>query len=839
MEIGDKYSGSIVGLRHTSRGIGRGLVGADAHAASSVDELLQAAEDESVLLQPVLCADGALRREAVRDPLSAARGVMQMGQMASMLRDHWRCESYSRAIQACISEFHRTRCRPPRVLDIGAGTGLLSLLAASHGAACVVGVEQWAPMCNVAQSVLAQNFKRLPKDTSVSLFPVHSTELRVDSAGSGPAPSTTVSQPFDIIVSEIVDSALLGEGMIPALLHSYSELCSSDSADTEPMCVPRSATVFAQLVHCPLASLWHCTDGLAVRQGADFGSVLLGRTDWSPHCDAAPVAVPVHLAAVPGLRPVTGVFEASTFDFTQAGLKGFNPDTTSTVSVAAAADAPPEGANAIVFWWNLELWPGVSYSTAPGAYKLQGWQDHWVQCMLPLPRPVRPSTGELFTVVMSMPGGTRISFDVAQGGATVWQSKLAHKKAIRSGAVAAPGASDPPPLYLEPQPCTCGLHTITTPDRRWMLRDSSNWVGPLRSGIDDALARAIRSASMMKTQSLIVLCLGDASLCAVLTSSSPAWATLCGDQAAAPSPLLVAVDTTLQGTVHTRALLDQLAAQYEAGHPAPEHSVYSWDSSTPLAPAVSEAIAEALELVTDAAVPLVERQSPRLIDALLIEPFFTHMQHRPLWCAFAAYLRCSAVAPLLSQDCEVLPSSATVWAQAIQLHDLHRNYGPVGSPCGFDHAPFDAAQAGYERHVFSYPLWQYAHTLIGTAQPVVGFDYALCVKDSCGGSPAMLPRGTARVPARDTAGSGIANAVVLFVSYSMAPRQRADLLTPTRSDAESVASASTWLPGGEPCAWRQDVVFLPHDPFAEGAYVDVSVSFAEEGRPVVKVQVSS
>ena len=47
-----------------------------------------------------------------------------------MLMDDDRNAAYRRAIVACIQQFARERGRQPRVLDLGAGTGLLTRYAA-------------------------------------------------------------------------------------------------------------------------------------------------------------------------------------------------------------------------------------------------------------------------------------------------------------------------------------------------------------------------------------------------------------------------------------------------------------------------------------------------------------------------------------------------------------------------------------------------------------------------------------------------------------------------------------------------------------------------------------
>lgn len=68
-----------------------------------------------------------------------------------MLNDHVRNAAYHAAIDRAV------KCGYNRVLDIGAGTGLLSMFAASSGATEVYACEQLDVMCNIARDVIADN----------------------------------------------------------------------------------------------------------------------------------------------------------------------------------------------------------------------------------------------------------------------------------------------------------------------------------------------------------------------------------------------------------------------------------------------------------------------------------------------------------------------------------------------------------------------------------------------------------------------------------------------------------------------------------------------------------
>ena len=59
---------------------------------------------------------------------------------ADMLHDYERNRKYYAAIKCAVSEMHN-RGRKARVLDIGTGSGLLSMMAATAGADVITAIE--------------------------------------------------------------------------------------------------------------------------------------------------------------------------------------------------------------------------------------------------------------------------------------------------------------------------------------------------------------------------------------------------------------------------------------------------------------------------------------------------------------------------------------------------------------------------------------------------------------------------------------------------------------------------------------------------------------------------
>ena len=187
--------------------------------------------------------------------------TISMSQMTSMLHDVDRCRIYEKAISICLTHFVLRHDRLPVVLDIGTGTGLLAMFCARYGAEMTIGCEMFDEMALIAEEVIASNHLE--------------EKIRIVSAKSSDI--ETGSFTADILVSELLDSALLGESCLYSHGDAIRRLikpqehnicreqaqssCSSqleNSSDydgskvvIEPMqnrCIPHSAEVYACLI---------------------------------------------------------------------------------------------------------------------------------------------------------------------------------------------------------------------------------------------------------------------------------------------------------------------------------------------------------------------------------------------------------------------------------------------------------------------------------------------------------------------------------------------------------------------------------------------------------------
>ncbi|KAI7987436.1 Protein arginine N-methyltransferase 1.6 [Camellia lanceoleosa] len=149
-----------------------------------------------------------------------------------MLNDSPRNKAFREAIDKTVT-------KPCHVLDIGAGTGLLSMMAAramdsgksttcSGSEGMVTACESYLLMVKLMRKVLHLN----GMERKVRVINKRSDELEV---------GVDVTSRADVLVSEILDSELLGDGLIPTLQNAHDKLLVQN-----PQTVPTEQLLMAR-----------------------------------------------------------------------------------------------------------------------------------------------------------------------------------------------------------------------------------------------------------------------------------------------------------------------------------------------------------------------------------------------------------------------------------------------------------------------------------------------------------------------------------------------------------------------------------------------------------------
>ncbi|XP_070254799.1 protein arginine N-methyltransferase 7 isoform X2 [Myotis yumanensis] len=288
---------------------------------------------------------------------------------ADMLHDKDRNIKYYQGIQAAVSRV-KDRGQKALVLDIGTGTGLLSMMAVTAGADFCYAIEVFKPMADAAVKIVEKN----GFSDKIKVINKHSTEVTVGPDGDMPCRA-------NILITELFDTELIGEGALPSYEHAHRHLMKEDCE-----AVPHRATIYAQLVES--RRMWSWNKLFPVRVQTSLGEQVIVPPSELERCPGAPSVYDIQLNQV------------SPTDFTVLSdvLPMFSVDFSKQVSSSAACygrqfEPLASGqAQVVLSWWDIEMDPEgkIKCTMAPfwahtDPQELQ-WRDHWMQCVYFLPQ---------------------------------------------------------------------------------------------------------------------------------------------------------------------------------------------------------------------------------------------------------------------------------------------------------------------------------------------------------------------------------------------------------------------------------------------------------------------
>lgn len=267
-----------------------------------------------------------------------------------MLADKARNDAYETAINAKVKP-------GDIVLDIGTGSGLLAMMAARAGAAHVYACETEEFMAELAREIIALNGYQ----DRVTVIGKHSSMLVV---------GEDLPRKADVLISEVFDRALVGEGVLPTFQHAWMELLAEDAR-----IIPEGATLFGALVECPHLQRFH---HIETSNGFDL-SPMNALAEPLTYKDAL-----ISLEESDHHRVLSEAFTINVFNFRTAPKLIFRSKSPVKLVKSGRADS-------ILMWFDLNLAPGVVFSTRDT--KLH---DHWRQASQVLLDPVECQAGQAF-----------------------------------------------------------------------------------------------------------------------------------------------------------------------------------------------------------------------------------------------------------------------------------------------------------------------------------------------------------------------------------------------------------------------------------------------------------
>ncbi len=643
--------------------------------------------------------------------------------MYPMLNDLHRNRLYSSSIQkaseAAIQNLHsrkssnngndRANLETLKVLDIGSGTGFLAMLAAkcikeAGVSPEVTSIEMASAMARLARKVIKSN----DLDKNINLIEGHSCNEKFHpfSNNDGDSISDNHNRHKAILcTSELLETGLLGEGMIPAMRDAWDRHLAKDA-----IVVPQRARVYAQVVegrhlvndYCgPHYKHYDKNDNsngdakdnsfqfrLSTKRDSDDGqgsSLLLGGNGGRGQNKG--VRVPIHAEAffdcadadanslnyqspeeevcpLERLDRVTALSESTLvleFDFT---CKDAIPSSSGRTVEKGLTAIKSGVAHGVIFWWELDLWDGETYSTEIGK---SPWQDHWQQCLYVFAdnhdKCERLMEKEFFSLITSH-DDTSISFQVSS-------------KAVSD--------DQPEPKRQRVDECKNVLNSFEnhiSHDRALQLNDRHRM---------NVLHSSIESAIYHKGKQSVILDISDFCLCALIA------AKVCDAEKV----------TSLESSTGGVPYLSALVAQ--EGNQLPHDGCI-------------------FQVINAYAEHLTAEHLGGEVDIVMAEPYYEILESWHLQEALNYYylLRSLKEKGVVKSDAVSLPTRATVMACAVELDDsVAKAHAGMQSSllCGINHEQVTQNASMPSSYDIKFPAFQYKWKRLSRNFPITKIQF--------------------------------------------------------------------------------------------------------------------
>jgi protein arginine N-methyltransferase 1 len=278
----------------------------------------------------------------------------------TLIADRVRTEAFRRALKSVIVPGKTT------VADIGAGTGLLALMAAELGARDVFLYEA-AEVAGVAAKVLKAN-----RAKNCHLFPCHSREMQDPPE-------------VDLVVSETLGNYPFEEHIIETLNDARRRFLKPGGT-----IIPRGlkqlvAPVITERIHRELSAWEEAGFDLSIAKAMSLNNIYVRSLKPAELLDEA-----------------KGARVWDEIDFERENASSRKGEATWRLARAQTIYG-------FATWWEAELSPGVTLTTAPGAPA-----THWEQLYFPLLAPIALKAGESVAVSLrsrtSEEAGTHVAW---------------------------------------------------------------------------------------------------------------------------------------------------------------------------------------------------------------------------------------------------------------------------------------------------------------------------------------------------------------------------------------------------------------------------------------------
>lgn len=274
----------------------------------------------------------------------------------NMLADEARNQAYDNALQKAIRS-------GDKVLDIGTGSGLLAMMAIRAGASRVDACEMVPELAQTAEKIIAQNHY----SSQINVIADKSVNVKI---------GEQMPEKADLLVSEILDAGLLGEGVLPSVRHAKKQLLKENA-----IIIPQAATLKGMLVDLPKRKLVN-----PIKQISGFDLSYFDRFRSPGLYNTIHLKNEIY-------HSLTDVTALTTIDF-QDIPPALSDNEAESYSIPLTIKHSGE-ANAFVFWFDLRVFEDIEVSSSP-----DGEMKHWGQAVYYFEDVKKVQTGEQLTIQM-------------------------------------------------------------------------------------------------------------------------------------------------------------------------------------------------------------------------------------------------------------------------------------------------------------------------------------------------------------------------------------------------------------------------------------------------------
>lgn len=262
---------------------------------------------------------------------------------ADMLNDVERNLAYQKAINLSVktlvtsNKYNKDGNSRFKCCDIGTGSGLLSMMIVSsfrdlnYSNFQVTSFEAFEPMAKCAQEVI----KRNKMSDHITVVSSRSDQFK-DSAK------------FDLLVAELLDTELIGEGCLEVYRHAVENLCSQDC-----LFVPRKAHVYAEPIASPMLFARHSLDDRILLGGNT--TLKLNLSEHIKQCNGISAIDDMQISSLRqdrDFKRITKAAKVFEFDFgSREHLKLHE-----SVEVEFHVENPVEEPIVMVMWWDIIMY---------------------------------------------------------------------------------------------------------------------------------------------------------------------------------------------------------------------------------------------------------------------------------------------------------------------------------------------------------------------------------------------------------------------------------------------------------------------------------------------------